>query len=385
VSGIPPTPPVPISANGTITATGNTFLNSLGNLYIPKNFQNAYVSSWNVAIQQALPGDSSLQIAYVANHGTRIDVAQNINIPSVYGQSGTFDPLNIAFGKTASVTQYFLGFSTNYQSLQVQLSRRFTKGIAFSSAITWGKAQNYQTGAQDGALLFYNDFRRNYTVADFDRGLNFEQTVTWEVPAGRGHRYFNSGVGSFILGGWKTSAILSALSGCHSRSRQRVQRQEQPRRSIRLPPTMCYIMSLVPPIHSGSTQPASVLADWQVAYHLVRAWSVIHNGINSEALDTSRITFHSSRAFPSSANHLWKLGLMPSTLPIPLHSVSLEHPSDPAHLVKSPLPSAVASAMSTASAVHVFSRLLSRYPSDSSNVGICPLTVPCILLPRCRA
>jgi Carboxypeptidase regulatory-like domain len=213
VSGIPPTPPVPISANGTITATGNTFLNSLGNLYIPKNFKNASVSSWNVAIQQALPGDSSLQIAYVANHGTRIDVAQNINIPSVYGESGTFDPLNIAFGKTASVTQYFLGFSTNYQSLQVQLSRRFTKGIAFSSAITWGKAQNYQTGAQDGALLFYNDFRRNYTVADFDRGLNFEQTVTWELPAGRGHRYFNSGVGSFILGGWKTSAILSALSG----------------------------------------------------------------------------------------------------------------------------------------------------------------------------
>jgi hypothetical protein len=213
VSGIPPTPPVPISSNGTITATGNTFLNSLGNLYIPLNFKNAYVSSWNVAIEQALPGDSSLQIAYVANHGTRIDVAQNINVPSVYGESGTFDPLNIAFGKTASVTQYFEGFSTNYQSLQVQLTRRFTRGLAFSSAITWGKAQNYQQGPQDGALLFYNDFRRNYTVADFDRRLNFEQTVTYELPAGRGHRYFNSGIGSYVLGGWRTSAILSALSG----------------------------------------------------------------------------------------------------------------------------------------------------------------------------
>ena len=32
-------------------------------------------------VQQALPFDSSLQIAYVANHGTRIDVAQNINLP----------------------------------------------------------------------------------------------------------------------------------------------------------------------------------------------------------------------------------------------------------------------------------------------------------------
>jgi hypothetical protein len=214
VSGIPPTPPVPISANGTITATGNTFLNSLGNLYIPLNFKNAYVSSWNAAIQQALPHDSSLQIAYVANHGTRIDSSQNINVPSVYGESGSFDPLNIAFGKTASVTQFFLGYSSNYQSLQVQFTRRFTRGIAYSSAFTWGKALNYVTTPQDGALMFYSgDRRRNYALADFDRRLNFEQTLTWELPAGRNHKYFNSGIGSYVLGGWKTSVILSAVSG----------------------------------------------------------------------------------------------------------------------------------------------------------------------------
>jgi len=112
------------------------------------------------------------------------------------------------------VTQYFQGFTTNYQSLQVQLSRRFTHGIAYSSALTWGKAQNYQTGPQDGALLFYSgNLRRNYTLADFDRRLNFEQTLTWELPAGRNHKYFNSGISSYVLGGWKTSVILSALSG----------------------------------------------------------------------------------------------------------------------------------------------------------------------------
>jgi hypothetical protein len=155
-----------------------------------------------------------LQIAYVANHGTRIDVAQNINQPTVYGQSAAFDPFNVAFGKTAAVTEYFLGYSTNYQSLQVQLTRRFSKGLAFGSAFTWGKAQNYQTGAQDGALLFWSGpVRRNYSVADFDRTRNFEQTVTYELPAGRGHTYFNSGIGEYVLGGWRTSAVLSGLSG----------------------------------------------------------------------------------------------------------------------------------------------------------------------------
>ncbi len=212
-TGIPTPPTAPISSTGTITATGTT-LNSLANLYIPLNFKNAYVTSWNVAVQQALPFDSSLQIAYVANHGTRIDVAQNINNPSVYGEGAAYDPFNITFGKTASVTQYFQGYSSNYQSLQVQLTRRFTKGLSLSSGFTWGKAQGYVTGGQDGGLLFYSgNLRRNYTILDFDRTLNYEQTITYELPAGHGHKYFNSGPLMYALGGWRLSAIVSAVSG----------------------------------------------------------------------------------------------------------------------------------------------------------------------------
>jgi hypothetical protein len=214
VTGVPATPTVAFGSNGTLTESAANGTIGLANLYIPLNFKNAYVSSWNAAVQQAFAGDMSLQIAYVANHGTRIDVAQNINQPTVYGQSAAFDPLNVAFGKTAAVTQFFLGYSTNYQSLQVQLTRRFSKGFAFFSAVTWGKAQNYGTGPQDGNVLFWaGPNRRNYGLADFDRTLNFEQTLTYELPAGRGHRYLSSGIGSYVLGGWKTSVIISALSG----------------------------------------------------------------------------------------------------------------------------------------------------------------------------
>jgi len=214
VTGIPATPTVAFGSDGTLTESAANGTIGLGNLYIPLNFKNAYVSSWNAAVQQALPKDMSLQIAYVANHGTRIDVAQNINQPTIYGQSASYDPLKLAFGKTASVTEYFLGFSSNYESLQVQLTKRFAQGIGFSSAYTWGKAQAYQTGAQDGGLFFWaGPRRRNYALADFDRTNNFEQTVTYELPAGYGHRMFNSGPAAYALGGWRVSAIVSAVSG----------------------------------------------------------------------------------------------------------------------------------------------------------------------------
>ncbi len=213
-TGVPATPTAAFSTAGTLTESAANGTIGLANLYIPLTFRNAYVTSWNAVVQQALPGDSSLQIAYVANHGTRIDVAQNINQPTTYGQSAASDPFNVAFGKTAAVTEYFLGYSTNYESLQVQFNRRFTKGLGFTSALTWGKAQNYQTGAQDGNLLFWSGpVRRNYNLADFDRRLNYEQTITYELPVGKGHRFFSSGVGAYVLGGWRTSAIISAVSG----------------------------------------------------------------------------------------------------------------------------------------------------------------------------
>ena len=189
----------------------------------------------------------SLQIAYVANHGTRIDVAQNINLPASMAKSGsTYDPFNVAFGKTASVTQYFLGFSSNYESLQTQLTRRFNNGLAFVSAFTWGKAQGYQTGAQDGGLMFWSGpARRNYNLLDFDRKKNFEQTVTYELPAGRGHRFFNSGVGSYVIGGWKTSATIGMLSG--------------------LPFTVSMSSSATP----GTTQTANFTGPFQVTHQTV--------------------------------------------------------------------------------------------------------------------
>jgi hypothetical protein len=214
VTGIPATPTVAFTSDGTLTESAANGTLGLANLYIPLNFKNPYVSSWNLVVQQALGFNTSLQLAYVANHGTRISVAQNINLPSIYGQSAAYEPLNIAFGKTAAVTQYFMGTSTNYESLQLQLTHRFSHSVAFTSAFTWGKAEGYVTTGQDGALLFFaGPWRRNYSVLDFDRTLNYTQTVTYELPAGKGHKYFNSGPLMYALGGWRISGVVQAVSG----------------------------------------------------------------------------------------------------------------------------------------------------------------------------
>ncbi len=217
-AGFPAPVPVTIPSNGIIAlpTSGTTLLAKqlIAQVYnyIPANYKNPYADSWNVAIQQALHGDLSFQLAYVANHATDISGAQNINLPSTYGGGSNSDPEKATFGRTAATNEYFLGFSSNYQSLQAQLTKRFSQGLAFTTAFTWGKGLGYISD-DDGGLTFFINQRRNYAPTDFDRRLNYEQTFTYELPFGHGHKFLTSGVGDAVLGGWKVSGIVSVVSG----------------------------------------------------------------------------------------------------------------------------------------------------------------------------
>lgn len=123
--GFPTPVAVVIPTNGliAISAAATPQLNSQQYNVIPKNYFNPYVESWNVAVQQALPGDLSFQLAYVANHGVHMPVNQNINLPSVLGGGVASEPENILFKHTAATNLVFAGFSSNYESLQAQLTR----------------------------------------------------------------------------------------------------------------------------------------------------------------------------------------------------------------------------------------------------------------------
>jgi hypothetical protein len=212
-AGFPAPVPVTIPGNGIIIITpANTLLTSQVYTYIPKDYKNPYASSWNVVLQQAMPHDFSAQLAYVANHGTHISGQQNINLPSTYGGGANSSPEYATFKRTAATNQFFFGFSSNYQSLQAQLNKRFSQGLALTSAFTWGKGLGY-INDDDGGLQFFINWRRNYGPYDFDRRLNFEQSFIYELPFGRGHHMLSSGVGDAIFGGWKLAGIVSMLSG----------------------------------------------------------------------------------------------------------------------------------------------------------------------------
>jgi hypothetical protein len=203
-NGFPaPAPPI-VPSNGIIPKPDPT----LAQVLIPLDYRNGYIETWNFAIQRELPWNFTIDTAYVGSHGVGTPAAINLNAGQIIGAGQAGEPFFAKFGTTATVTQYFQGFSSTYHSLQVKFDRRMRGGFQLTTSFTWQKAMDFQT-SDDGALYFYagQGLQRNYARADFDRTLNFVQSYIYRLP------FKEKGFFGRIAGGWQLSAILSARSG----------------------------------------------------------------------------------------------------------------------------------------------------------------------------
>jgi len=105
-----------------------------------------------------------------------------------------------------------------YDSMQVQLQRRFTDGLSLSANYTLGRAlspnenSSWLLGDHGIQALAYLD--RNYAPTSTDRRHNFGMTSVWQIPVGKGRRWLaDGGIASAILGGWQINNMVSIMSG----------------------------------------------------------------------------------------------------------------------------------------------------------------------------
>src|SRR6266404_5278586 len=179
---------------------------------VNQNFKNPYVESWNLAVQQSLPGKFVLDVAYVGSHSVDTVVNYNLNAATVAGLGNHGLPEFDSFKRTANTNLLFAGYSSSYHALQVKFDRKFSGGFATTTAYTFGKGMGFHSD-DDGGLAFYINQRRNYARNDFDRTHTFVQSLVYELPFGHGKRLMSSGVGAAILGGWRLSSFMTIMSG----------------------------------------------------------------------------------------------------------------------------------------------------------------------------
>jgi hypothetical protein len=210
-SGFPALAPANIPDNGIINASTPQLLSQTIASYIPLDYHEGYIETWNFAIQRQLPKNFTLDAAYVANHTVRAPVAYNLNASFLFNSGSNGKPYFLKYNKNTDINYRYAGYSNNYNSLQVKLDRRFSGGFLMTTAYTWSHAMGYS--AEDGGLWNYIQPKRSYARLDFDRTHTFVQSYVYELPFGKGKPLAQNGAARYILGGWQVNGVLTLMTG----------------------------------------------------------------------------------------------------------------------------------------------------------------------------
>ena len=125
---------------------------------------------------------------WVANQGRNLPYSYNIN-QGLPGAGPTAEILNLEYGRTASTTIRAYGVNSNYNSLQVNARKQWSKGFHVSFAYTFSKSLDET--AEDGGFLNPYNFKQSYGPSSFDQTHMITINHVYELPFGKGQRLLN--------------------------------------------------------------------------------------------------------------------------------------------------------------------------------------------------
>lgn len=166
-----------------------------------------------------------VDVAYVGSLGRHLEMEWNINAVPDGARFVDLNPQNVDPRTGAALPAEFLrpyrgyqdifirgNFGTsNYNALQVQINRRYIRGIQFGASYTWGRALGI--GDDDPARVSLARPMRdwNYAVEAFNQDHNLVINYTWDIPGGS--KVWSNMFTRGLLDGWQLSGVNAFVSG----------------------------------------------------------------------------------------------------------------------------------------------------------------------------
>ena len=199
-----------------------------------------YVLNWNVNLQQELTPTMMLQVAYVANHGVKLysivdpnqaDPQLVVNNPNYapgdpYGTNIIAEQLSRPYTTNCPTTVLgglgrggpcypyigFINYLANqsgsiYNSLQVTLTKRYSKGLYFLAGYTYGHAIDTAGATSNLADVPQNslDYAAERASGDYDIRHRFTFSITYALPSKKSFAQ--------MLEGWQLTSLITLQGG----------------------------------------------------------------------------------------------------------------------------------------------------------------------------
>ncbi len=212
------TQPLPLPTVNTSAAFLNNPLNADVIAVRPDN-KVSNVMQYNIQYQYQLTDDTALSIGYVGTRGKNLILYYNLNSTAYSFDTSIPCPIS---GRTLGNCYPGLGSvnvrddlgRSSYNSLQLQLTRRFSAGWQYIASYTYSKTKDNGEGAFDNTSGGAN-YIEQYATSRLDYPHVFSFQTVYDLPWGRGRKYGSdmNKVLDFFAGGWSLNAIFRAQSG----------------------------------------------------------------------------------------------------------------------------------------------------------------------------
>lgn len=181
--------------------------------YQPRGYAPTYelpekILSYTASVQQQLPGNTVLTVAYVGSQGRNLFLRSWTN--GIVGVNPATGAAILQFGSQfAQVDFKTSGGTDHYDSLQTTLNRRFSKGLTAGLQWTYGHSIG-DTGGSNEAQTTQNpfNFRQDRGNNAFDVRHSANMSILYSLPAKLKNRAADS-----ALGGWEVGGILNTRTG----------------------------------------------------------------------------------------------------------------------------------------------------------------------------
>ena len=181
--------------------------------WIPRNTKDSYVESYFLSVQRQLAKNIVFDVAYVGNHGVRLQGFLNGNQKDP--QAGFARPYaNWPSDITAAVNEFY----SHFDSLQARYEQRFVGGLTLLNSFTWQHSLDNASASLEGNTPSPQDGNNpaaDYSQSDYNLPIANVTSLVYDLPFGRGRSYLSStnGFMDAVIGGWQVSGINTMQAG----------------------------------------------------------------------------------------------------------------------------------------------------------------------------
>ncbi len=196
---------------------------------VDPSLRTPYLQQYGLNLQYQLTPSTLVELGYAGTKGSRLATQRLINQPLLASPTTPINGQTTNTSGNAQLRVPYVGFSptglvwletstdSRYNSMQLSVTRRLTRGLRLLGAYTWAKSLDNNSGSATGATFTGVDGDQtrlglNRGPSDFDRTQRLVVNFSYNIPKW-GFALNNTKVGKRVFDGWQVAGVAIAQSG----------------------------------------------------------------------------------------------------------------------------------------------------------------------------